>query len=165
MGAGHKHTIRIVLTAHQNSRGQLGQSDLPSIKLDQLRQFETRWDNTYRRWVLKENYQPPVVVSSNPIEIEIVAADPSVVPNTSNETSGTPPEPKPIKIEPLSFGPVIERAVNDHKVEKDYLIDLDSAWPDQTAVPTAVAGTSSFVITREKNGRNQNSGLAIRGGR
>jgi WD40 repeat protein len=50
----------------------------------------------------------------------------ALMPNTSTKTSGTPPEPKPRKTEPLSFGPVIERVVNDHRVGRDYLIDLDT---------------------------------------
>ena len=56
-----KHTIRVVLKARQNTT--LG----PGRLLGDL-----RWDATEGDWVLKENYQPPVVVSSNPVEIEIL---------------------------------------------------------------------------------------------
>jgi len=69
---------------------------------------------------------PPLSPPRKGMRLEYRPAKAAAVPNTSAETSGTPREPTPEKTEPLSFGPVVERVVNDHAVGKDYLLDLDT---------------------------------------
>jgi beta-lactamase regulating signal transducer with metallopeptidase domain len=75
-----KHTIRVVLKARQNTT--LG----PALPLG-------AWEAGEGDWVLKENYQPPVVASSNPVEIEIVAAQEKT--DVPAETDGVSVEATP----------------------------------------------------------------------